>query len=180
MDVARELLDDLRLRSRLSTLLAIRDQTEIVHVLRMSSLQPYTSNVQVGTRRPAHAAPMGRLLLSELSDEELDLLYPTGTLPQVTPATAGTLDELKAQLAEDRERGYIVSHGTFTPTGCSIAAPVRDNTGAIVAAINVGGPRDLWVTTQEAEDQLRDDVIATAKEISRRMGYQANQSRRTG
>jgi hypothetical protein len=47
-----------------------------------------------------------------------------------------TLD-LKRQLAEDRAHGYVVSFGTYTPSGCSAAAAIRDATGEIVAAINI-------------------------------------------
>jgi DNA-binding IclR family transcriptional regulator len=171
VNVAREPLNALNRRTGLGVNLAVRDGTEIVHLIRIPSRGPFTSNLQVGQRRPAHAAPMGRVLLSELSDEELAALYPDNTaLRRYTADTATTLDQLRRILARDRARGYVTSLGTYVPSGCSVSAPLRDVSGKIVAAINMSCARDPAVEKQLA-GKLKDQLLATAAEISTNLGY---------
>lgn len=170
VEIAREPLDRLRSSTGLSAHLAVREGREIVHLLRMPSLQPFTTNVQVGMRRPAHATPMGRVLLTEVSDADLAKLYPEKKLQKVTAATPETLKELRERITADRARGYVISYGTYTPNGCSVAAPIRDAKGDIVAAINIVGPRDGWANL-DLEGRLKDEILATAAEISGRLGY---------
>lgn len=170
-NVAREPLNALNRRSGLAVNLAVRDGTEIVHLIRIASRGPFTSNLHVGQRRPAYAAPMGRVLLCELPDEELAALFPDKTaLHRYTGATPTTLDQLRRVLAHDRARGYVVSLGTFIPSGCSVCAPVRDVTGEIVAAINMSGARDPALE-KELGGKYKDELLATALEISTSLGY---------
>jgi DNA-binding IclR family transcriptional regulator len=174
-NVAREPLNALNRRTGLGVNLAVRDGTEIVHLIRLASHGPFTSNLQVGQRRPAHAAPMGRVLLSELPDVELEALYPDDSLlERFTSDTATTLDQLRRMLARDRARGYVISLGTYVPSGCSVSAPVRDVSGKIVAAINMSCARDPAVEKQLG-GKLKDELLATAAEISANLGYAAPQ-----
>jgi DNA-binding IclR family transcriptional regulator len=177
-EAAREPMEELRSRTGLSAHLAIREGREIVHLLRLPSLHTFISNVQVGERRPAHATPMGRVLLSELPDKVLAGLYPDKKLVRITAQTPATLPELKRQLAEDRARGYVVSCGTYTPSGCSAAAAIRGAEGEIVAAINIVGPRDAAIESQLG-GHLKDELLATAADISRRLGYTGDRPGRT-
>ncbi len=170
VEVAREPLDALRAKTGLSVHLAVREGTEIVHLVRMPSQRAFASNLQVGMRRPAHAAPMGRILLCELSDAELDRLYKGRTLERVTESTPTTLKALRKELAEDRARGYVISLGTYIPAGCSASAPVRDASGTIVAAINIVGPRHGPIEA-ELGGWLKDELLVTAAEISARLGF---------
>jgi DNA-binding IclR family transcriptional regulator len=178
VNVAREPLNALNRRTGLGVNLAVRDVTEIVHLVRIPSRGPFTSNLQVGQRRPAYAAPMGRILLCELPDEELAALYPDkSALRRYTPDTPTTLDQLRRVLARDRARGYVISLGTFIPSGCSVSAPIRDVTGKIVAAINLSGARDPAVE-KELGGKLKDALLATAFQISTSLGYTAPRSAR--
>lgn len=175
VSVAREPLNVLNRKTGLGVNLAVRDGTEIVHLIRIPSRGPFTSNLQVGQRRPAHAAPMGRILLCELSHEELAALYTDeNALHRYTSATPTTLNQLRRMLARDRARGYVISFGTFVPSGCSVSAPVRDVTGKIVAAINLSGARDSAVE-KELGGKLKDELLAAAAEISAALGYTAPQ-----
>ncbi len=173
VNLAREPLNALNRRTGLAVNLAVRDGTEIVHLIRIPSRGPFTSNLQVGQRRPAHAAPMGRILLCELPDEELAALYPDkSALRRFTADTPTTLDQLRRVLARDRAHGYVISLGTFVPSGCSVCAPVRDVTGKIVAAINLSGARDPALE-KDLGGKLKDALLATALQISTSLGYTA-------
>lgn len=173
VELARGPMNSLRERTSLSANLAILNGRDIVHLVCVPSLQAFTANVQVGIRRPAHATPMGRVLLSEMSEHELRQLYPEQHLEQITSQSAKTVEELQERLAKDRAKGYVVSRGSYTLGGCSVAAPIRDSAGRIVASINIVGPRE-GQQDAELEGRLKDEVIATANEISQRLGFVGN------
>ncbi len=171
VEIARPVLERLRDRTDLSAHLAILEGREIVHLIRVPSRGAMTSNVSVGSRRPAHATPMGRVLLFELSEEQLGKLYRGATLARVTDQTPTTLSALKQVLAADRERGHVVSYGSYVPGGASIAAPVRGPSGAVVAAINISGPQDAFADA--VIGRLTEAVLDAAGDISTRLGYKA-------
>jgi DNA-binding IclR family transcriptional regulator len=170
VEAAREPLENLRARTGLTAYLAIREGTEIVHLFRAPSLKAFSSNVPVGERRPAHATPLGRMLLCELEKDELLELYKGVRLERVTRDTVTNLRDLQRLLAEDQKRGYVISLGTYVPSGCSAATYVRDAAGRIVAAINIVGPREQSIEA-ELPHSLKDELLITAKEISARLGY---------
>src|SRR3546814_13526143 len=80
---------------------------------------------------------MGRMMICDFSDAQRLDLFPTDPLPRFSEQTPTTLAELKAVLAGDRERGYAVSQSFFERGVSSVAAPVRDGMGHIVAVINI-------------------------------------------
>jgi len=75
------------------------------------------SNVPAGTRLPAHATPMGQLLLSRLSRAELAALYRGHALAALTDQTPTTLDALYAAVQRAAAQGYVVSHGSMEAGG---------------------------------------------------------------
>lgn len=170
VEVASPELQALRHETGFSAHLAILDTREIVYLARMPSHSGLTSNIAVGQRRDAHAAPLGRVLLSELSDDELTDLYKGVRLQPRTPMTPTTLDDLRRSLAEVRARGYEVSRGSYWPGGCSVAAPVRDSSGEIIAGISITGPYDEAAEARLATE-FRDSVLAAAGRISARLGH---------
>ena len=95
----------------------------------------------VGTRFPAHATILGRVLLSDVDDVTLNELYPEPTLPKVAPHTPRRLAELRRLLRQDRTRGYGVSELFFEHGISAVAAPVKGADGRIVAAISVTAQR---------------------------------------
>jgi IclR family pca regulon transcriptional regulator len=94
-------------------------------------------SVTIGTRVPAVATSMGRVLLADLDGDELDsaLAAPStsGIIPRVEPSRT----EIDSALAEVRERGWAMSDEQLSLGIRSIAAPVRGGTDRVVAALNV-------------------------------------------
>ena len=170
VDISRPVLEKLRDDTNLSAHLAILDGRDIVHLARFPSHGPLTSTVTVGARRPSHATPLGRALLLEKSKAELSAIFGKGKLEAFTKQSPTTLKALETQLAGDRARGYILSHGSYLPGGGSVAASIRNSTSEIVAAINVSGPTDVFDKI-EAMGGLIDRVVSAADEISARLGY---------
>jgi len=126
--------------------------------------------VIVGTRFPAHATILGRLLLSDVDDATLAALYSEPTLPKVSPRTPRTLAELKRLLRQDRTRGYAISDSFFEQGISAVAAPVKGADGRIVAAISVTAQRPA-LQPEALRDRLVMLVVRAAGELSHRLNY---------
>lgn len=164
VEVAQPILQRLRDQTGLSAHMAVRDGREVVYVARFPARTTVASNVNIGTRFPIHATVMGRMMLCESSEAELKELFPRDPLPRYSEQTPTTLTELMATLAEDRQRGYAVSQSFFERGVSSIAAPVRDGGGNIVAAINITAV-DAYIELSSMHGALKDSVLAAAAEI---------------
>jgi DNA-binding IclR family transcriptional regulator len=163
--VARDAVERLRDRTGCSAQLVIRDGREIVVVLRAVGPGAFSTNVSVGTRLPAHATVLGRMLLCELTDVELGDLYPELDLPRVGAAAPGTRAELKKLLYGDLVRGYAVSESLFEQGISAVAAPVRAPDGEFVAAVSLTVYRPT-LEPAALRERLVQEVIAAAAEIS--------------
>jgi len=152
--------------------LVVRDGRSIVYVAKVSPPSVFSSAVNVGTRLPAHATVLGRILLEDLSLAELRELYPEEHLEQHSPCTPKTVLELFDLVQSDRQRGYVSGEGFFEPSISTIAAPVRDHSGKVVAAMGVTIP-----TAQVGHinfDGLLGHVRGNADELSRLLNYTPN------
>lgn len=164
VEISRPVLEKLRDDTGLSAHLAIRDGTEIVYLLRCAAHRTISSSVQAGTRLPAHATVIGRMTLCELSDVELAALYPETRLPKFSEQTPRTLKDLRKLLDGDRARGWGVSQSFFESGVSAVAAPLRDQSGAIVGAINITAV-DAQATLEELGGPMKDKVVAAAARI---------------
>ncbi len=113
------------------------DGSDIVYVARVPVPKIISLAVHIGTRFPAVATSMGQVLLTALDDDELKTLLATPSRSGVIPRVAPSRDELIADLEVVRKRGWAISDERLSLGIRSIAAPVRDAAGGIVAAMNV-------------------------------------------
>ncbi|MGD9701954.1 MAG: IclR family transcriptional regulator C-terminal domain-containing protein [Acidimicrobiia bacterium] len=136
-DIAEPHLAALVAQTRESSSMSQLDGSDIVYTARVSVPKIIALSVHIGTRFPAVATSMGRVLLADLDTDELDEVLSTpsqsGIIPRVTP----TRSELDASLAEIRERGWAMSDELLSVGIRSIAAPVKDRDGRTLAAMNV-------------------------------------------
>ncbi len=115
--------------------LVVRDGRSIVYVAKVTPPMPLSSSVHVGTRLPAHATVLGRILLGDMNLDELRTLYPEERLEAFSGNTPNTVLDLFELVRADRERGYVLGEGFFEAGISTIAAPVRDHTDRVVAAL---------------------------------------------
>lgn len=177
VELARPILERLRDETDCSAHIGILDGTEVVYVGRIASRQTVATNITVGSRLPAYATTMGRMLLAYRSEAEVKRLYGRAKLQRFSPRTPANYEELAVALAGDRTRGYALSHSGFEAGIASAAAPVFGAAGTIVAAINVSGP-DGAVPRQVFDSAVRDAVCAAARAISNQLGYQGAKGER--
>ncbi|MBX9467942.1 MAG: IclR family transcriptional regulator [Rhizobium sp.] len=133
-------LDQLSERVGHSASASILDNSEIVYVARASQKRVMSINLMPGSRLPAYSASMGRVLLAALTDAEVELILSASTLKAHTPRTLTDPGMLKAEISRVREQGYAVIDQELEIGLCSIAVPIRNDRGRVVAAVNVGAP----------------------------------------
>jgi DNA-binding IclR family transcriptional regulator len=159
----------------LSAHLGVLDGLEIVYLVRRVPNNAFASNIRIGSRLPAHAANMGRIILAYLPPAQVDALYAGTILGAVTPRTAVTLAELHAQLDDDRAAGLAWSDGNYEADISSVAAAVFDATDTPIAALNVSGQSAKFEGTARRR-QIAAGVRAAAYEISQRLGWHGPQA----
>jgi DNA-binding IclR family transcriptional regulator len=171
IDVAMPHLIRLRDRTGWSAHLGELHGRDVVYVARVATRRSIASIVHVGTRLPAHATTMGRILLSSLSDQEIRDLYSRDLNRSFNFSPYLDIAELLKQIAADRAEGIVVQNSGYEPGVASVAAPIRDVSGRTVAAINVSAVA-LLANEVELNGPLRAEVLATAAAISRDLGQQ--------
>lgn len=120
-----------------STSVSVLDGDDIVYVARVSTSRIMTVAITIGTRLPAYAAAMGRVLLAELPVVELRRRLAAMRPAALTDRTLTDPDALVAELDAVRAAGYSVVHEELELGVRSVAVGVRDASGAVVAAANV-------------------------------------------
>lgn len=136
-EIGRADLRALRDATGCSAHMVVRADTDVIVVLKEAGHAAFAGGLTVGTRLPAHATVLGRVMLADLDEKTLRGLYRGGRLKAYTKQTPRSLADLTALLARDRARGWALSRSFFESGISSVAAPVRDHSGRVVAAINI-------------------------------------------
>lgn len=170
VELGRPIINALRDLTGCSAHITVRDGRDIVFVAKAPSSGAIFTSIRIGTRLPAHATVLGRLLLSELSDKELEALYPEEKLDVISEQTPRTLLELKALLAVDRQRGYAISQSFYERGLSVVGAPVHDHHGSIAAVISIAIHSGAIDPAQQ--DNFCQEVLAAAKSLSGILKYQ--------
>jgi DNA-binding IclR family transcriptional regulator len=170
VQVADPILAALAGRLGLSCHLGILEGLDVIYVVRRVPNLHLVSNVRIGSRLPAHASNIGRVILGHLPKEKVMGLYSGAKLARITEKTATSLAGLLRQIERDRELGIAWSDSNFESGISSAAAVVFDHTGSVAGGINVSG-----ATTALEGKARRAEISAAlaeaAQEISRRLGY---------
>jgi DNA-binding IclR family transcriptional regulator len=168
VQVARRELERLSERVGISSHLAIRSDRDIVYLLHVPGTAGFVSNVGAGARFPAHATPMGQILLSQISRKQLFELYAGARLVALTGQTPVTLEELASKVARAAADGHVVSRGSVEPGGISISAPVHDSAEELVAAIDISCPASAFEESA-LDTRYLASLLETARRISARI-----------
>ncbi|MBQ0847188.1 helix-turn-helix domain-containing protein [Streptomyces sp. BH-SS-21] len=158
--IAAPHLADLAGRLHDSASLAVLAGDEIQYTARVATSRIMSVNITVGTRLPAYATSLGRVMMADLSPAGRDPFL-TGRLDALTPHTVTDPAALAAVLDHVRSAGYALVDGELEEGLRSIAAPVRDRTGAVVAAVNVA-MHSSRRTVERCVSEVLPELSATA------------------
>lgn len=164
-EIAQPYMEQLVEQTDESCSAATLDLPDIVYVARVPTRRIMTVALGIGSRLPAHATSMGRVLLAGLPDEELDAFLATGPFAAATERSITDPDELRTAVRRVREQGWSLVDQELETGLRSIAAPIRRADGRTVAALNLAAaaPR---VGVDELRRQLLPLLVETAEQIS--------------
>jgi IclR family transcriptional regulator, pca regulon regulatory protein len=163
-EVAQPHMEELVARVHESCSVSVLDGPDVVYVARVPTRRIMTVAISVGTRFPAFATSMGRVLLAAQPNERVDAYFSSGAVQQYTSHTVTDVAKLKALLDKVRAQGYCMVDQELEKGLRSIAVPIHDSEGSVIAAMNVS----LHVSGGTAEKIKRDilpQLRATAAEI---------------
>lgn len=180
-DLGLPIIEALRNDTGLTSHIVIRDGRDVVFVAKAQSHAPIFSSVKVnvGTRLPAYATTHGQVLMSDMTLDELKKLYPEPELERFTKQTPATVEELYERVCDDARRGYAISESSFERGISVVSAPVRNDTGRIVAVITTTIPRPE-IDASLLDSGLIDKVRRAADELSQRLNYRPKGSSNAG
>lgn len=147
----------------------------VLYLVRLRNAELVTANIQVGSTLPAAYSSMGKLLLAHLDDEQFASVITSQSFTDgAGPHAVRSKTTLLEQLAQIRARGYAVQDQEVAYGLRSIAGPVRDRTGNVVAAINVAVQAAEY-DVERLLAELKEPMLSTCGEISWRLGYRAKE-----
>jgi len=170
VEMAQPVLDRLRTQVGASTHLAILERNELVYIAQARVQLPTAINIHVGSRLPAYATSIGRILLAHQSDDALDEIVGGEPLQARTPKSTVDPNTLRRNLRRAREQGYVFNDGEFQEGIRSVAAPILDARGNAVAGINATATSYVF-DDKTVSSLVIPAVCNAASELSRSLGY---------
>ena len=165
---AHPVLEELSASTGETCHLAILSGLEAVYVYKVDGESSIIMSSRVGGRAPCHATSIGKVLTAWAGDEVLRQLR-SQPLPAYTDNTITSAGALEAELARVRERGYALDLEELEEGLRCIAAPVRDQSGRVVAALGIAGPRRRF--QDDHLEGLVPPVVRAAAILSRNLGH---------
>ena len=144
--------------------LAILDGNDILYIDRVKTRTILTINLEIGSKLPAYCTSMGRVLLAFLPEDQGMAIVKETPKKAMTPRTLRTNRDLQKALQQVRQDGYAVNNGELALELISVAAPVRNRTGKVVAALNLAVN-----AAQYQEDNVHLKLAAIVKKVANKI-----------
>lgn len=161
-------LEELSFELKESTSIAILDDTEIIYIERVTVNNIMSETLGKGTRLPAHATSVGKLLLSYLDEEKLEQYFNRASLQAFTDKTIATENELREQLDQIRTNNWVVNKDELEIGLISMASPIYDDHGDVIAAVNCV-THSGRCSVEEAKERYLPELQKTAKKITEKI-----------
>lgn len=168
--IAKPYVDALVERVHCTVHVGAANGDEVLYIVRTDSDKPYTMPSRVGTTIPMHSSGIGKVILAQYTDDELERFVARAGLRARTEHTVTTRAALRAEVARVRERGYALDREENVPGIRCVAAPIRDHTGAVRYGLSIS--TIALEHTEEQIEAMAPEAIATADAISAALGYQ--------
>ncbi|MEV2242713.1 MULTISPECIES: IclR family transcriptional regulator C-terminal domain-containing protein [unclassified Micromonospora] len=120
-----------------SSSVCVLDGDDIAYVARVPTSRIMTVSITVGTRFPAYLTSVGRVLLAHLPEQEIELHLKRIPFERPTSRAVSSAAMLRTELARVRAQGYAIVDQELEEGLRSVAAPIRDHNGTVVAAVNI-------------------------------------------
>ncbi|MGO1770821.1 MAG: IclR family transcriptional regulator domain-containing protein [Microbacterium sp.] len=152
-EISYRYLGDAVERTRETCSVGVLDGDEVIHVARIEDQRPLPDAVRIGHQLPVHATALGKVLLADLDDAELDTRLERMDLDRHTPRTVTDPARLRERIVAVRETGFDVSIEELHPGMISAAVPIRVN------RTTVGALTASSTTVRETAESLAHDIV---------------------
>ncbi|BDH44653.1 IclR family transcriptional regulator [Salmonella enterica subsp. enterica serovar Choleraesuis] len=167
--VGQPVIEQLRDSSQCSSHLAIRDGRDLIYIARVSAAGSRINQVSVGTRLPVHCTSLGRMLLTDVTRDEFEQLFPGEILPGNAPGQLRDREALWHMVQQDKLRGYVIGESFYRPGISSIVYPVYARGGRVAAVISILVPSEE--IPKGSREWLQHEVSQAAQKISGFLGH---------
>lgn len=168
-ELAQPLLEEVTEVTGHTCSMAALDGEDAVFLLRVPSRRAMAHLLLTGTRLPAFASAIGRVLLAGLPDNEIDSFLRNARFPRLTPHTETDPDRLRARICQVRAQGWELVDQELEEGVRSFSAPVRASGTRVIAALGMSVPAGT-VSIDEIHRAYLPPIIKAAKELSSRLG----------
>ena len=166
VDVAQPVLVRLANELKESVYTAVLEDDHVVYVASAKAPDRYISmSVSVGSRAPAHSVSTGRVLLAALPEDKLAEYLDQVKITKLTKNTVTSKVKLRSLIEDTRVKGWSIVDQEFEIGLRSIAVPIRDKNGAIIAALNVGCPASR-ISPEEMNTSILLELQNASQEIT--------------
>ena len=155
--------------------MGILEGWQAVYVLKEESSYTLRMYSRIGKVIPLYCTAIGKIFLSQMSEDELDKYLKATSLKPYTSRTIKTPEALKEQLELIRRRGWSIDDQEHEDNIMCIAAPVYDYTGHVVAAMSVSWP--LFRFNQAEFEKIVSEIKSATDQLSAIMGYEKETER---
>ena len=170
-NIAEPAMDELVAQVQESCSAAVLEGTDIIYVLRVSTYKIMAISLGVGSRLPAYCTALGRMLLSGLPEDALRERLNASHRTARTQYTVTDVDALMKAIAKVRRQGWALIDQELEEGLVSMAAPVTNRAGQIVAALNISGQANR-TSAKEMEKTMLPQLLAASRTISALLGAQ--------
>jgi IclR family pca regulon transcriptional regulator len=163
-DVAEPHLETLAAEVNESSSISVLDRDDVVYVARVPVSRIMTVTISVGTRFPAYATSMGRVLLAGLPSDQLQEYLSRVRLQRLTSRTVSSVASLRAELARVKAQGWAIVNQELEEGLRAVAAPIRDRRERVIAAVNISTQASR-TSLETMRRELLPPLLATVKRI---------------
>jgi IclR family transcriptional regulator, KDG regulon repressor len=167
--VARPVMVELVHRTRETCYLCVADQGRCLYIDKAECSQPIRIIHQVGQRNPMHCTGVGKALMSGMDDDAIERLIEAQGLSAHSRNTITDRNRLRQEIEAIRRTGIALDNEELDLGVKCVAAPIKDRTGTVVAAISLSGPTQRFPAA--AIRRFEKGIKQAAMEISRRLGF---------
>jgi len=168
LSIAQEYLNRVKEKASESCSLAVLDGSDVVYIARSAAGRVMTVSLGIGSHLPAYCTSLGRVLIAALSPSDQKELLGNTDIIAHTKYTVTDIDKLMKILETVNQQGYAIINEELEIGLRSLATPVRDQNGTVIASMNIGLQAPL-VSEEEMLETMLPILSEAANELSSRI-----------
>lgn len=149
--------------------LAVKDDAEIVYVAKVEPLKSMTMYTTIGMSKPMYCTAMGKAMLSQMKDDEVQEIWNASNIEKYTDNTIVDFDQLKGILVKVKEEGYALDDQEVEIGIKCLGTVLKDYTGKVCGAISISS--SILTFTEDKEEYFKKLILEYSNKISKELGY---------